>query len=309
MQSGINKIRGTIQYLRGIERDLGGQLHADWSALLVRDGMGVAYPTHERASGRNVVFLLDESIPKERSVLLLCLTVIEDVGWVAAEVQRFRDDRIADTMTADAQRDVLKAKGVHWNDLTPDNRTAATKLLRTLPFRALVAYVPVPRQGRRSFSAKYAQMLQLLLRDRMGHYDGCGVKFLAEEHSKVRGNLLAEVTGSIFHDLEARDSRRPAATPTCGVVSKGYYPALPLPDLVLGVVGDFTVADLRAAKEQVGRGEKKRRSGGQAKNRFEQTRHKLKAIYDLDANTTYSRRNPFGPWVAPAETGNEDGAS
>ncbi|MFO0632978.1 MAG: hypothetical protein U0168_09030 [Nannocystaceae bacterium] len=37
-------------------------------------------------------------------MLLLCLTVVEDVEWVSAEVQRFVGDRVADTMTAESER-------------------------------------------------------------------------------------------------------------------------------------------------------------------------------------------------------------
>ncbi|MEX1367083.1 MAG: reverse transcriptase family protein [Nannocystaceae bacterium] len=307
-QSGVNKIDGTIRYLRGIEREFGDRLHQEWNTLLKRAGMAVAYPTRERSSGRTVLFLLDESVPHGHDVLMLCLTVVEDVEWVATQTQKFLDDSLADTMTTEPERDALRRKGIHWNDLTPDGRTRATALLRTLPFRAFVAYAPLPREDRKTYSKVYAHTLEKLLRDRLTRYDGCTVRILAEENSKVPGNLLHNITRTIFARLEADDSRRPAETPVCQVLAKGSDTALPLPDLVLGVVGDFATSDVRSAREQVGKGRKKRKSGGQAVNRFEQVRDKVKAIFDLSTQTTYSRRKPFVPWPIPVRDEDDKGS-
>lgn len=305
-QSGINKIHGTIQYLRGIERDLGDRLNKEWMELLGREGVAVAYPTQERLAGRTVLFLLDESVPPDRDVLLLCLTVVEDVEWVSAEVQRFLDDRIADTMTAESERAVLKQRGLHWNELTPDNRTRATELLRTLPFRSFVAYAALPKQDKASYAETYARTLAQLLRDRMIRYDGCTLKIVGEENPRVGRRLLSEIANSIFSELECLGARRPAAVPSCEVLSKGSNPALPLPDLVLGVLGDFALSIVRSEREEVGGGKKKRRSGDQASIRFEQISHKVKAIYDLQSGVVYSRRNPFTAWpLDNASTGGE----
>lgn len=57
---------------------------------------------------------------------------------------------------------------------------------------------------------------------------------------------------------------------------------------MIGVIVDFARLELQAAKEQVGPGAKKRRSGALARTRYARLRHKIRAIYDLDAGQVFS---------------------
>jgi hypothetical protein len=77
--------------------------------------------------------------------------------------------------------------------------------------------------------------------------------------------------------------------------------ALPLPDIVMGIFGDFALSSIKAAAAAatVGKTKEKTLPGDQADKRFEQVRDKIRAIFDLDSGRVFSRRNPFEPWSPP----------
>ncbi|MFO0632979.1 MAG: hypothetical protein U0168_09035 [Nannocystaceae bacterium] len=134
----------------------------------------------------------------------------------------------------------------------------------------------------------------------MSRYDGCAVN-LGRGELEGRQRTPLRIARLQFPGVGVLGARRPVAVPSCEILSKGSDPALPLPDLVLGLLGDFALSGIRAQREEVGERKKKRKTGDQASNRYEQISHKVKAIYDLPSGVVYSRRNPFSPW-APSET-------
>ena len=189
--------------------------------------------------------------------------------------------------------DVLARYGLHWNRLTPDDRTRSTEVIRTLPFRAFVAYAPLRQEDRDTYERVYSSLLTRVLETRFLKYDRCRVEIKVEQNSKIRSGTLKRVVSAIAEDLHRRGSRRPDAV-EIHVAKKNTDDALPLPDLVLGVFSDYAKSAHVATKAP---GERKKTApGAQADARFEMIRDRLRAIYSLESGSVYSRKNKFTPW-------------
>ncbi len=301
MESGINKIDGTIRYVRGIEPELGRSLLQAWQAILAKEGQSAGYSSREPSTPRDVLFLLDESQVDgaEGQVLLLALTVVEDPELVRDVLAGFLAELRANPYGG-TPADVLDDEGLHWNTLTPDDRTEATKRIRALPFRSFVAYSPLPSGDRDTYDRVYRALLSTIIEGRFIRYDGCRVKVLAEENSKVKPESVADIVRSSYERLAMTLRRRPIEEPACATVAKASDAALPLPDLLLGVFIDYARSAINAQSEAeaAAKSTKRKRqlSGAQAQARFEQIRDKIRAIYDVGTGAVCSRRNPFRPW-------------
>lgn len=295
VQSGINKIDGTIRYLRGIEPDLGRALHAEWTQILEKEGQSAGYTSLGAGVPRDVMFLLDESVvdgPSGR-VMVLGLAIVEDPDLVRAALTDFFDDRTAYPYSG-TPKEVLAREGIHWNRLTADDRTKSVERIMALPFRAFVAFAQLPNEDRDTYDQVYRRLLTRVIEGRFVLYDGCRVRVVAEENSKVKRNSLAEVVTSSYEALVAGNFRRPLSEPSHATLPKAADPALPLPDLLLGVFVDYA-RSVMALQTEAGQ-KKKQTSGAQAALRFEQIRDKIRAVFDVEAGAVYSRRRPFVPW-------------
>ena len=61
LQKGVNKIDGSIRFLRGVERELGLALQAEWQSLLIRDRVTVRYTTRVERLRQKVWLFVDET--------------------------------------------------------------------------------------------------------------------------------------------------------------------------------------------------------------------------------------------------------
>jgi hypothetical protein len=293
MQSGINYIHGTIQFIRGIERELGNNLHSSWTQLLEQAGYDTAFVSLGPQADREVFLVIDESkiARPAGDVLALALIVIEDPVLIAGYLREFIDNCMAQPFSSTSAV-TLAEEGLHWNSLTPDDRTRITQLVSHLPFRGFIAYAQLVAEDRKTYTTKYKELLTKLISKRLVRYDHATIKIFAEENSKVISGSLSEVVAGAYHDLERLDSRRPKQCPQCFVVGKTEEPTLPLADLVLGIFGDFARIQLLTKPDQ----KQKTAPGAQAAQRFAAIRNKVRAIYDLDDGIVYSRRRSFEPW-------------
>ena len=299
LQSGVNKIDGLIRYVRGIEPTVGLALHAEWTAILARDGASVSYPEQGRVVPRRVLFLADESVIDGPSgpMMVVALVLVEDTSWVRNVLDEFLAKRALDPFGS-TDKNHLSKKGIHWNDLAPDDRTKVTEAIRSLTFRAFFAYAELPAEDRRTYSAVYRRLIVKLIEGRLVRYDRCIVELVVEHNSKVSEASIEGSISAVYNGLRRAGSRRPANPPAVRFVPKLSDPALPLPDIVLGIFADYARSEIRSEEEASER--KKRRSGKQADTRFEQIRDKIRAIFDLDTGKVYSRRGPFRPWPSRA---------
>lgn len=282
----VNRIHGTIQYVRGIEPEIGLKLHHAWTGTMQRQGYHVRYPSDDEVRVKSATFLLDETeiLARGRTVLAVCLAVIEDAPRVRSATEKLREELTANPYGESVGR-------LHWVELSPDNRTKTTERVRALPLRCFIAYVEIARADRQSYSGTYERLFRQLLSDRMLKYDHCMVDITVEENSKLSLGSLQQIVDELYAEL---GDRKPAEVPVCRLVSKSADPALPVPDLILGVFREFARSK-ELAENDAAKG-KRIPSGAQARGRYEQLRDKIRAIYDLDTGVVYSRHRPFEPF-------------
>ncbi len=231
--------------------------------------------------------------------MLLALAVVEDVDVVRASL-----DGLLKTLGNDpygaTDKTTLSRKGLHWNELVPDDRSKLTERVRALPFRCFVAFASLADQSKATYQATYRHLLFKLVQGRLVRYDRCAIEVLAEENSKIDRASLSGTVSVAYEQLANAKSRRPVEAPTVCRARKGEDPALPLPDVILGIVGEYARTRIKARQEADDK--KKRASGAQAENRFEQVRDKVRAIFDLDSGEVFSRKRPFEPWDAGGDS-------
>ncbi|MGH9195156.1 MAG: reverse transcriptase family protein, partial [Acidimicrobiia bacterium] len=297
IESGVNKIHGRIQYLRGIERQLGDKLHEQWTVLLRKCGQEVSCPGCRANAVRTVLFCIDESEidAAEGPVLAVALVAIEDREVVSAKLREFREQVHAEPFVT-TEASVLDAEGLHYNRLSEDVRTRIVTLVAGLPARVFVAYERLATCEKSEYSATYLRLFEFVLEGRLLLYSGCDVEVAIEQNSKITREQLQSVVTRIYRRLVELGSRRPTAEPKAKVVSKQDEESIALPDVFLGVFGAFATAPQSTAQES---GEKKKRKfGNQAMLRFEQLRDKFRMIKSVGSGEVFSRRRPFQPWSA-----------
>lgn len=298
LQTGINHIDGLIRYVRGIEPAVGLAFHSQWVEILKGSGCEVSYPEQGPVAPRHALFVVDESVVEvpSGSLMIVGLVVIENADLVRGSLNAFLRKLLDDPFGATGKTELTK-KGLHWNDLAPEDRGKATESIRSLPFRCFLAFTTLAAQDKKTYSDTYRRLLVKLVQGRLVRYDRCTIDLLTEENSKVDQASVSASVNEAYEALGRAKSRRPASPPTTRVAPKLSEPALPLPDIVMGIFGDFARSAIKAAEEASEK--KKRVSGDQADKRFEQVRDKIRAIFDLDSGEVFSRKNPFRPWSPP----------
>lgn len=285
-----NRVYGTIQYVRGIEPELGLRLHDGWNRAMMRSGFDVNYPPVIGRTTSDALFLVDESEFVSRSVrrLALCLVAVDAPRPVRARVQVLADDLGADPYSSASKKG--QPLVIHWDLLSEDDRTTTSRRVRALPVRVFVAFGTLAGKDRKNYNSTYCKLLRVLLTDRFLKYDRGHVEIHLEENSKTVGEDVHNTVADVYGRL---GGRKPVQQPICRVVSKAAEPALSLPDSFLGVFQAFARSKELAEKAA---GEKKKQLPGElARSRFEQLRDKIKAVYNVDTGAVYSRTRPFQP--------------
>lgn len=293
VQAAINTIHGTIQYVRGIERERGDAFNRAWAEALAKEGIDPAIAASGYGRGRDGLFLVDESASPNGKTLMLCLVVVEDPDRIRRSLRDFEHRLLARPYAANVER--LQNEGIHWNAMDHDDRTKAVEALVGLTFKAFVGYATLPSGERKIYADVYRRLLAKLLAGRLVKFGGATVVLKAEANSRISQSLLEDVMSATYSGLAKTGSRRPISVPPCELVNKGGDEALPLPDLVLGVVSEYAWAVSPNRNDGSSQRAGRRVPGEQARRRFFQLASKLKAVYDLDGNRVFSRRNPFEP--------------
>lgn len=285
LEGAANRIHGTVQYIRGIDRGLGDKLHHLSCQVLFDAGVPVSISGASVNDGAEVQFLFDESTPSGTKAQILCLTVVEDVSVVGDAVIGFLDDLRSEPEALNVE--LLDAKGLHWVELHFDHRTKAVEFLRTIPFRSFVAYRQNPT---RDYRETYEELLLALIKDRLRKHHGRRIRVLVEENSQLSLSRLSSLLQGAFDEVDrtATRARGDIPRPVIEFFKKNSVATAPLPDLVLGVVGEYLNAKKSKGKAPL--------PGAQAKQRYRWIEGKVRAVYDLDGNRVFSRRKPLPPW-------------
>jgi len=231
VESAANKLNGTVQYIRGIDRNLGDTFQDLVGDVLAKAGFSseIAGATVNR--GGEVQFLFDESTPHGTNAQVLCLTVVEDEQLVGSALAEFLDDLRAEPGALNV--DVLDESGLHWAEIHFDHKTKAVERLRLLPFRSFVAY----RQDQSSgYRQTYEELFSRLIRDRLKKHHGQKIRVLVEENSNLRLEHLRQILHNAFDEVDRHSPRArvDVPIPSLEFFKKNSVATAPLPDLVLG---------------------------------------------------------------------------
>jgi hypothetical protein len=95
-ESGLNRIEGTIRYIRGIERDRGQRFQKKWTELLVAQGLQPDLVATGELKVRDALFLVDESVVDGPAgkVMLVALIIVEDVDLIRQLFERRLSKRV-----------------------------------------------------------------------------------------------------------------------------------------------------------------------------------------------------------------------
>lgn len=285
LQSGINRLDGTVNYVSHIETRISQRLKSQWEELKERDEVGVSYDPLSYRLPRSVFCFEDETEIsfENRKFLALGMAFTEDTSALSiSTIATLRDHQVADPFYA-GDKTALAKRGLHFTDSHPDLRTAYIKVLSGLPYRAFVIFGELESDNK--YQETYVSLLAKILPKRLMLYDRAFVHFIFEENSKVKIPALEQSVGDAYQLLEKANNRRPVKKPEVIVGKKLEQPCFAVPDYLLAVFSRFAQANANPKEKNM------------RMSQFERLRDKYRLIIDADTGVEYSRRRPFQPWV------------
>lgn len=283
VQSGINRLDGTVNYVRHIEKENGARFRSAWRKIVERDDAVPSYETRNERSGRFVRCYVDESeiAFQNRRFLAIGLAFTEDPGAIeTSTLAVLRDFQVLDPFYA-GDKKALAHNGIHFTDAHFELRAAYVKVLEILSFRAYLAFSELKPSD--DYETKYLLLLQSLLTRRLIYYDGAAMEIIFEQNSKVKPQKLVEVVEMTYAELEAKNSRRPLASPDLATASKVDHPGFSVPDFLLAIFFRYAQSNEKPAEQL-------------RIHQFERLRDKYRTIVDADTGIEYGRRKLFVPW-------------
>ncbi|MDO8979353.1 MAG: reverse transcriptase family protein [Afipia sp.] len=284
-QSGINRLDGTINYMRHIETRISQRLKSQWEELLEKnEAVASYYPLVSRSSPSVFCFVDETEIAfGNRKFLALGLAFTEDLDELSAStIATLRDHQVADPFYA-GDKTALAKRGLHFTDSHPDLRTAYIKVLSVLPYRVFVIFAELISDDK--YQDIYVSLLNKVLPRRLMHYDRAAVRFIFEENSKIKMPVLEQAVSDAYLALEKANNRRPVEKSKVIVGKKLDQPCFAVPDYLLAVFARFAQTNEKPAEKNI------------RTLQFERLRDMYRLIIDADTGVEYSRRRPFQPWA------------
>ncbi len=291
-QDCVNRIDGRIQFLKGIEPEIGWRLDHRWRVILQRDARRPGWSPRSTREPFDATLLVDESVfpcADGTSAFALAVVVVRDVEWTAEQLAAFAADVRVDGYHAGVGGDQLSAGVLHYQELSEEIRTDLVRVLHRLPLRCFVAYAP---HDSRCYCATWLEVFEMLLRPRLKGLDRSRLRIIVEQNSAVPRKAIQAAVSTIYQALDGEDAPRPIEEPSLIVASKTQSPLLALPDALLGVFQQYaalernakTASDFRAGKRP------------SVETRFERLRQKYRLIREVHTGRAFRRARQFGPW-------------
>ena len=293
IQSGINRIDGTLRYFNAVEPPLAAKLKAEWDSILEKEGRNPAYSPLARSARAPVSLLVDETEIEtpDGHVFAISMALVVELEQVAAELKRLTHGHLVDPFST-GRKESLDDRGLHYVEASEDLRTAVFKVLEFLPVRGYVAYdMLFDPKDPKEYRATYERLVRSLLRHRLMFCDGAEVSLVFEENDKLSVERLTGLTNEEFDKLAAEDNRRPLARPSVRLGTKRDDPCLAVADFFLAAFRQYAMVEISTGKTL-----KKKPPGELAKMRFERLRDRIRLIQALPINQSFSRKFPFRPW-------------
>lgn len=167
LQSGINRLDGTVNYVNHIETRISQRLKCQWEELKERDEVGVSYEPLSYRHPRSAFCFVDETeiVFGSRKFLAIGLAFTEDASalWTST-IATLREHQIEDAFYA-GDKAALAKRGLHFTDSHPDLRTAYIKVLSGLPYRAFIIFGELANDEK--YEGTYLSLLAKILPKRL----------------------------------------------------------------------------------------------------------------------------------------------
>ena len=283
LQSGVNRLDGTVRYVSHVKSNISHQLKSQWNKLLKRDDVEasykpVAYLTHYISA------YIDETEISfcGKDYLALGLVFTEDpVQLELSTLATLREHKVSDPFYA-GDKSALEKNGLHFVDSHFDLRAAYVKKLAILPYRAFVIFGELDNSD--DYEKVYIFLLKKLLPKRLMWYDRAGVLMIFEENSKIKLSSLKQAVSEAYRSLDKGNNRRPAQSPIVMTGKKLEHHCFSIPDYLLVIFSRYARNNVKPDEL--------------SKHQFERLRDMYRLIIDADSGIEYSRRRPFSPWIA-----------
>lgn len=202
IQSGVNRIDGTLRYFNAVEPILAAKLQNQWQTILINEKRKPAYSP---LSGPRtpVSLLVDETdIPTpDGQVLAISMALVVELEQVTEKLRRVTQDHLADPFST-GDKEILESTGLHHVDISEDLRTSVFKVLEFLPIRGYIAYDIM--KNAQDYRAAYERLVSSLLPHRFMFCDGAEVSLVFEENSKLSLQSLNDVVDREFEHCNVR---------------------------------------------------------------------------------------------------------
>ena len=287
IQSGINRLHGTVLYVSHIEKRISGRLKSDWEFIQKRDAVRPSYSPILFDSYPNISCFIDETEISFGNQKYLALGLVFTDDAAAMNTTTFatlREHQIEDAFYA-GDKTALERRGLHFTDSHPDLRTAYVKALAKLSCRTFVVFGKL--KSNEDYQNRYLSLLAHILPRRLMWYDGATIKLIFEQNSKINGSILEAIVKQIYIELQNANNRRPANSPQVTIESKLDQPCFAAPDYFLAIFSRFAQICENTSDK------------GVRVLQFERLRDKYRLIVDADTGEEFSRRRTFQPWTTP----------
>lgn len=279
----FDRIVGQIEHVRHVEPAVGADMLARWDARpKEHDGQRARA---SRATPTPVVLLFDDSsFPFCGTEFRALGTVLlRDYAVVAARLRDVIAEFLLDNIMPEHARDLVRAKGLHFNDLPPDFRRDAVAVAAGAPVRAHVIFDAASD----SKKTQMAKFLRSALKWRLGDCHGRLVTLVFEEGEYIKKNEADALVQAAFDALP--EQSRPLRIEDVRVVGKLDDPCVALPDIYLGAWQQFACG--RQPNRVVNRDRDERL--------FRSLQPKIGTIFRPSTGALFTSRNPFDGLAPP----------
>ncbi|HEV7643304.1 MAG TPA: reverse transcriptase family protein [Pyrinomonadaceae bacterium] len=294
VQSGVNRLDGTINYIHAIEPELAQKLQDQWKKILEVEEEKVAYLSRVEKEPWPLSIYIDESEIQSGDGKILaigCVSIknVEEVSVKTLEILK----GILDDPFADSNKKELRKKGLHFVDVSENGRNIYIDALHYLSFRSFIIYDMLPDPAK--YREKYFELLSRIILPRLSASDRAEVKIVIEQNSKIPFEEVKVFIEDAYHSLAANHQRRPYKLPEIIVGRKLEQPCISVVDFILAIWGRYASLDYNPDPDAIE--EKKRTQPGKLiSTRFERLREKIRLIVSAPTGEFFGQKNAFVPW-------------
>jgi RNA-directed DNA polymerase len=294
LQSAVNRIDGTIAYINSVEPELAKKLKDQWQIILDKEGFERAYLSQLEKEPGSLSMFFDESLIEDadgRQIMAVGCATIDDVKTVSDKTLEIYREIMADPYSA-ADKKTMKKSGLHFVDVSMDDRTKYIEALFHLPFRVFITYDFLSDPAK--YNEKYIELLSSLIPQRFTAADRDEVTIVVEQGSASFAQVRKAFEDA-YTAMAAKHKKRPSRILEIIEGKKLDHPCISVVDFALAVWGQY--AQINKPDPETAGVKQKTLPGKQAQMRFEKLRDKFRLIISRPTGAIFTRKHPFVPWI------------